>query len=161
MDKFTKTLIISFLLFFIALPASAQEPLIKIGVSLGLTGKYSEMSNMQMKGFRLWEKEVNGRGGILGRKIKLIIYDDKSDPLTAKSLYEHLILNDKVDLVLGPYSSEITEAVLPVTEKYGYPMIASGASADRLWQRGYKYIFGSLYARKQIRNRVSSDARCE
>ena len=145
MDKFTKTLIISFLLFFIALPASAQEPLIKIGVSLGLTGKYSEMSNMQMKGFRLWEKEVNGRGGILGRKINLIIYDDKSNPLTAKSLYEHLILNDKVDLVLGPYSSEITEAVLPVTEKYGYPMIASGASADRLWQKGYKYVFG-VYA---------------
>ena len=145
MDKFTKTLIISFLLFFIALPASAQEPFIKIGVSLGLTGKYSEMSNMQMKGFRLWEKEVNGRGGILGRKINLIIYDDKSNPLTAKSLYEHLILNDKVDLVLGPYSSEITEAVLPVTEKYGYPMMASGASADRLWQKGYKYVFG-VYA---------------
>jgi branched-chain amino acid transport system substrate-binding protein len=142
MYQFTKTLLISFLLFFIALPASAQEPLIKIGVSLGLTGKYSEMSNMQMKGFRLWEKEVNSRGGILGRKIKLIIYDDKSDPRTAKSLYEHLILNDKVDIVFGPYSSEITEAVLPITEKHGYPLLVSGASADRLWQKGYKYIFG-------------------
>ena len=51
------------LLFFIALPASAQEPLIKIGVSLGLTGKYSEMSDMQMKGFKLWESNVNKRGG--------------------------------------------------------------------------------------------------
>ena len=142
MVKFTKTLIISFLLFFIALPASAQEPLITIGVSLGLTGKYSEMSDMQMKGFKLWESAVNSRGGILGRKIKLIIYDDKSDPQTAKSLYEHLILNDKVDLAFGPYSSEITEAVLPITEKHGYPLLISGASADSLWQKGYKYAFG-------------------
>jgi branched-chain amino acid transport system substrate-binding protein len=142
MDKFTKTLVISFLLFFIALPASAQEPLIKIGVSLGLTGKYSEMSDMQMKGFRLWESDVNKRGGLLGKKVQIIIYDDKSDPRTAKSLYEHLILNDKVDLVFGPYSSEITEAVLPITEKHGYPLLATGASADRLWQMGYKYIFG-------------------
>jgi len=145
MDKFTKTLIISFLLFFIALPASAQEPLIKIGVSLGLTGKYSEMSNMQMKGFKLWESNVNKRGGLLGKKVQIIIYDDKSDPQAAKSLYEHLILNDKVDLVLGPYSSGITEAILPVTEKYGYPVVASGASADSLWQKGYKYVFG-VYA---------------
>lgn len=144
MDKFTKTLIISFLLFLIALPASAQEP-IKIGVSLGLTGKYSEMSDMQMKGFKLWEKEVNSRGGILGRKVEFIIYDDKSDPQTAKSAYEYLILKDKVDLVFGPYSSGITEAILPVTEKYGYPVLVSGASADSLWQKGYKYVFG-IYA---------------
>ena len=129
------------LLFFIALPASAQEP-IRIGVSLGLTGKYSEMSDMQMKGFRLWEKEVNSRGGILGKKVEFIIHDDKSDPQTAKFLYEDLILSNKVDLVFGPYSSEITEAILPITEKYGYPVLASGASADRLWQKGYKYIFG-------------------
>ena len=129
-------------LFFIALPASAQEPLIRIGVSLGLTGKYSEMSDMQMKGFRLWEKEVNSRGGILGKKVEFIIHDDKSDPQTAKFLYEDLILSNKVDIVFGPYSSEITEAILPITEKYGYPVLASGASADRLWQKGYKYIFG-------------------
>lgn len=68
------------LLFFIALPASAQEPLIKIGVSLGLRGKYSEMSDMQMKGFKLWESNVNKRGGLLGKKVQIIIYDDKSDP---------------------------------------------------------------------------------
>jgi len=121
-----------------------SEP-IKIGVSLGLTGKYSELADMQMKGFRLWEKEINESGGILGRSVKLIIYDDKSDPQTAKDIYERLILNDRVDLVFGPYSSEITEAILPVTEKYGYPVLTSGASADKLWQKGYKNAFG-IYA---------------
>jgi branched-chain amino acid transport system substrate-binding protein len=122
-------------------PANASE-VIKIGLSLGLTGKYSEMSNMQMKGFKLWEEHINSKGGILGKNVRLIIYDDKSEPQTAKSLYEHLILKDRVDFVFGPYSSEITEAILPVTEKYGYPVLASGASADRLWQKSYKYVFG-------------------
>lgn len=145
MYQFTKTLIISFLLFFIALPASAQEPLIKIGVSLGLTGKYSEMSDMQMKGFRLWESDVNKRGGLLGKKVQVIIYDDKSDPHTAKSAYEYLILKDKVDFVFRPYSSGITEAILPVTEEHGYPVLATGASADSIWQKGYKNVFG-IYA---------------
>ncbi|MDP2277624.1 MAG: amino acid ABC transporter substrate-binding protein [Nitrospirota bacterium] len=132
------------LLFLTVLPISAAES-IRIGLTLGITGKYSEMSDMQMKGFKLWEKEVNSRGGILGRKVEFIIHDDKSDPQTAKFLYEDLILSNKVDLVLGPYSSGITEAILPVTEKYGYPVLASGASADSLWQKGYKYVFG-IYA---------------
>ena len=132
------------LLFLTVLPTSAAES-IRIGLTLGLTGKYSEMSDMQMKGFRLWESDVNKRGGLLGKKVQVIIYDDKSDPQTAKFLYEDLILSNKVDLVLGPYSSGITEAILPVTEKYGYPVLASGASADSLWQKGYKHVFG-IYA---------------
>lgn len=132
------------LLLFLTDPAVASEP-IRIGLTLGLTGKYSVMSKEQMKGFRLWEKQVNSRGGLLGRDVKIIIYDDKSDPQTAKSLYEQLILKDKVDLLFGPYSSEITEAILPLTEKYGYPVIASGASSDSLFQKGYRYVFG-VYA---------------
>lgn len=119
----------------------AQEPL-KVCASLALTGRYSEMSNMQMKGFRLWEYDVNKKGGLLGRKVKVIIHDDKSDPLIAKNIYKDLILKEKCDLLFGPYSSAITEAVAPIAEKYHYPLLASGASADRLWQRDYKYLFG-------------------
>ncbi|MBA4348426.1 MAG: hypothetical protein C0415_00340 [Thermodesulfovibrio sp.] len=130
------------ILFIFSLLASTAEATIKIGLTLGLTGKYSEMSDKQMKGFKLWERDVNSRGGILGKKVRVIIYDDKSEPRTAKAIYEHLILKDHVDFLFSPYSSEITEAILPVTEKYGYPILISGASADRLWQRGYKYIFG-------------------
>jgi branched-chain amino acid transport system substrate-binding protein len=135
-----KAFVLFFLLFFTSI--SLAEESIRIGLTLGLTGKYSEMSDMQMKGFRLWEKDVNNRGGMAGRKVQVIIHDDKSDPQTAKGLYEQLISNDKVDLVFGPYSSEITEAVLPVTEKYGYPLLTSGAAADRLWQKGHRYVFG-------------------
>lgn len=135
-------LVLKLILFCLLLkPAHASEP-IKIGLTLGLTGKYAVMSDMQMKGFRLWEDHVNSKGGILGRNVRLIIYDDRGDPKIAKTLYEHLILRDKVDLVFGPYSSEITEAILPITEKYGYPVLVGGASADRLWQKDYKYVFG-------------------
>lgn len=134
-------LLIIFLPCLLLKPVNASEP-IKIGLTLGLTGKYSEMSDMQMKGFRLWERDVNNKGGILGRKVQIIIYDDNSDSRIAKAFYEHLILRDKVDLVFGPYSSEITEAVLPVTEQYGYPVLAAGASADKLWQKSYRYVFG-------------------
>lgn len=115
---------------------------VRIGLTLGLTGRYAEMSDMQRKGFELWASEVNKKGGLLGREVKLLIYDDKSDPETAKRLYEAMIDKYGVDLIFAPYSSDITEAVAPVAERHGYPMIVSGASADRIWQRGYKYIFG-------------------
>lgn len=117
-------------------------PPLKIGLTLSLTGRYAEMAEMQKKGFELWASEVNKKGGLLGREVKLLIYDDRSDPETAKRLYEAMIDKEGVDLIFAPYSSEITEAVAPVTERHGYPMIVSGASADRIWQRGYKYIFG-------------------
>lgn len=115
---------------------------LKIGLTLGITGKYSEISDQQMKGLRLWQIDVNKKGGILGKKIEVIIYDDKSEVDVSKRLYEHLIMKDKVDFILGPYSSTITEAVAPIAEKYRYPMLVSGASADSLWEKGYKYLFG-------------------
>jgi branched-chain amino acid transport system substrate-binding protein len=140
-----KRIFIVFLLLLLTVTfVNAAEP-VKIGLSLGLTGKYAEISDLQMKAFKLWENDVNKSGGILGRDVKLVIYDDKGDVETAKSLYEQLITKDKVDLLFAPYSSELTEAILPITEKYGYPVITSGASADKMWQKGYKYCFG-LYA---------------
>jgi len=128
---------------FFPLHVSGGE--IKIAGSLGLTGKYRDIADMQYKGFMLWEEEVNKKGGLLGKKVKVLIHDDRSDPETAKRLYETIIVEEKADLIFTPYSSEITEAVAPVVEQYGYPVITSGASSDRLWQKGYKNIFG-LYS---------------
>ncbi len=122
-------------------PSCAEEP-IRIGGTLGLTGKYALFSDMQLKGFRLWEEDVNRRGGILGRPVKVIILDDKSDAKRSVYLYTKLIEEDKVDFLFAPFSSEITGQILPVTERHKYPMLISGASADRLWSQGYEYIFG-------------------
>ncbi len=141
--SFSKLLTFLFTSLFIIPNLSAEptrEP-IRIGLTLGLTGKYAEMSAMQKKGFELWASDVNSKGGLLGRKVQLIINDDRSDPEEAKRLYEDMI-HKGIDLVLAPYSSEITEAVASVAERHRYPLVASGASADRLWQKGYRYIFG-------------------
>ncbi len=115
---------------------------IKIGVSIGLTGKYAKMSNMQKKAYLLWEERINDNGGLLNKKIKMIIEDDKSDKEVAKNIYSRFIVKNKLDFVIGPYSSGITGAIMPIAEKSGYPVIAAGAASDMLWHRGYKYLFG-------------------
>lgn len=115
---------------------------IKIGVSVGLTGKYAKMGDMQKKAYLLWEESINRRGGLLNKNIKMIIEDDKSDKEVAKDIYSRFVIKDKLDLVVGPYSSGITGAIMPIAEKNGYPVIAAGAASDTLWQNGYKYIFG-------------------
>jgi branched-chain amino acid transport system substrate-binding protein len=139
MKKFL--LVLAILTFWWCGSVSAAEP-IKIGGTLGLTGKYSPMSEMVSLGLKLWAKKTNDEGGLLGRPVKLIIYDDTSDPDTGEKLYRKLILEDKVDLVFGPYSSAITTAAARVTEKHGYSMLASGAASDTLWQQGYTHLFG-------------------
>jgi branched-chain amino acid transport system substrate-binding protein len=115
---------------------------IKIGYSLALTGKYAKTGKYQQEAFQMWAEDVNKRGGLLGQPVKLIHYDDKSDPKTGVKLYEKLITHDKVDLVLGPYSSAVTNPVAGVTEKYKYPMITAGASSSKIFAQGRKYVFG-------------------
>ncbi len=123
---------------------------ITIGVSLGLTGKYSIMAQSQEKSYRLWERDLNQRGGLLGRAIKLIVIDDQSNPQAAVAAYEKLIYQDKVDLLFAPFSSELTKAVMPLIEQNHYPLIASGAASDSLWQLGYRYIFGVFTSASKI-----------
>ncbi len=122
------------------LGASAQE--VVVGTSVALTGKYARTGQEQLQGFQMWVEEVNARGGLLGRKVRLVYYDDESRPETGARLYEKLITDDKVDLLIGPYSSSVTMAASTVAEKHGMPMISSGASASEIWARGYKNIFG-------------------
>jgi branched-chain amino acid transport system substrate-binding protein len=77
---------------------------------------------------------------VLGRKLRLVVYDDHSEPATAVRLYQKLITEDKVNLVLGPYGSPVTDAVADVTEKYKMPMPAHAATAS-IFKKGRKFIF--------------------
>ncbi len=72
----------------------------------------------------------------------MVIYDDQSDPTTGSRLYERLITEDEVDLVLGPYASGVTLAAAQITERYGQPMLVAGASAGEIWDSGFQYVFG-------------------
>jgi len=121
-------------------PATAQGP-IRIGASLSLTGTYAKLGKNQHEGYQLCEKDLNARGGLLGRKVQFVVYDDQSMPATAVRLYEKLITEDKVDAIMGPYSSPVTEAAVNVTEKYKKVMVAPLAATTSIFKKGRKYVF--------------------
>jgi branched-chain amino acid transport system substrate-binding protein len=123
-----------------ASPGLAQNP-IRIGASLSLTGTYASPGLNHQRGYQLCQKHVNEKGGVLGRKIEFVLYDDQSQPATGVRLYERLITQDKVDVVMGPYSSPITEAVANVNEKYRMPMVAPMASTTSIFKKGRKFVF--------------------
>ena len=123
---------------------SSQNPTghpLRIGASASLTGKaYSVQGNYVREGYLLCQKHVNVQGGVLGRPIEFVIYDDKSDEKTAAHLYEKLIMEDKVDAVLGPYGTQITEAVADIPDKHHKLMIAPNAATSSIWQKGRRYL---------------------
>src|SRR2546421_9378232 len=94
-----------------------QEPVV-IGASMSLSGAYAAGGKYSLEGTQLWVDDVNERGGLLGRKVRLVYYDDKSDANTGVHLYEKLITADKVDLVIGPYSSAVTSALSTVAAEH-------------------------------------------
>lgn len=118
---------------------------LKIGATLSLSGPYREPSAMIKRGYELWVRNLNTRGGLLGRPVELIVLDDKSDPELTRRGYRRLLEEYGVELVLSPYSTPLTTAASEVTEEAGYVMIASGAAGRSIWNRGYDYIFG-IYA---------------
>lgn len=120
--------------------AQEKKPVV-IGGSLGLTGQFARFGEETGRAFGIFKEEVNARGGFLGRPVEFKVYDDQSDPTTSAKLYERLVVQDKVDLVYSPYASSIAFAASAVTEKYKIPMVAQGASAQTIWERGFKYIF--------------------
>jgi branched-chain amino acid transport system substrate-binding protein len=128
--------------------AAAPGP-IKLGASLSLTGTYASLGQNQQRGYQLCVKLVNERGGVLGRKIEVHFYDDKSDPATGARLYEQLIARDKMDVVLGPYSSDVTDVVANTTEQYKVPMVSPLAATTSIFKKGRKYIFMVLAPAEQ------------
>lgn len=121
--------------------AFAVEP-IRIGTTQSLTGPLQEFGTNQLRGVQMWVGDVNARGELLGRPVELVYYDDGSDPAKSAELYQKLIEQDKVDLLLGPYSSNITMAASQVAEQHDFPMLTLGASADAIWAQGYQNIVG-------------------
>nr|VFJ43198.1 MAG: branched-chain amino acid transport system substrate-binding protein [Candidatus Kentron sp. FW] len=121
---------------------TAFKGVIYVGASVAKTGKYSRTGKHQLNGIEMWVENVNARGGLLKNCVRLRHYDDESQPATGAKLYEKLITDDNVDLLIGPYSSGVTLSASTVTERYKIPMVAAGAAASKIWSRGYKNVFG-------------------
>jgi len=142
------------LFFFCFGSAESAEP-ITLGAAVSLAGNFARSGLDEKMGYELWKDDVNAKGGILGRKVELKIYDDRSEPMTGAKLYEKLITSDKVDLLVGPYGSSVTAAVSTVVEKHKMVVIAPGASAKEIWERGYKYVFQMMTpARYQLTSSI-------
>ncbi len=124
-----------------ALAHHNADNVVVFGGTLSLSGRYAEPAGRYFNVFKLYVEQLNERGGLLGHKVELRILDDKSERHTAIELYQKLITVDKVDLVLGPYSSAITDPVANVMERYRKPFLAPGAVSKAIWQRGRQYIF--------------------
>jgi len=120
-------------------PSAAQQA-IRIGATTALTGEASIQGAYVREGYLFCQKHVNEKGGVLGRQIEFVIYDDASNGKTAAGLYEKLIVEDKVDAVMGPYGSAITEAVADVNEKHRKLMIAPTAGTTSIWEKNRRYL---------------------
>ena len=113
--------------------AGASATPIKIGISLSLTGDFSTDGVAFEQGYKLWAKDVNAAGGIMGRQVKLIILNDTSSPNQVVTNYNTLISADHVDLTFGPFSSLLTAPASAVAARNGYAFVEGAGGAPSVF----------------------------
>ena len=124
-------------------PAASEPPKeLVIGGTMAITGGFSDVGKEYQKTYQWYVDQLNANGGLLGRPVKLVLYDDESDPKKAASLYDKLITVDKVDLLIGPYPTPILAAVIPIAEREHMVLVQAGTVASSLLQgHNNKYTF--------------------
>jgi branched-chain amino acid transport system substrate-binding protein len=127
--------------------AQAADQIV-LGSAISQTGKYAREGKFYVDAYALTVEAINKAGGVKvgGRpyQLALKLYDDQSDPNLSVRLFTRLVTSDRVNFLLGPYSSGITIPASAVSEKYEIPMIQGGGASGKIFDRGYKYIFGTL-----------------
>jgi len=133
--------------------AKVENDTIVLGSALSLTGKYSTNGVHTQNGYELALDVINEKGGVTvdgkSYKLDIIYYDDESTPARGAQLAERLIQQDGVKYMLGPYSSGLTKAIAPVTEKHKVPMIEAEGASRSLFTQGYEYLFAVLSTSEQ------------
>jgi branched-chain amino acid transport system substrate-binding protein len=158
-------------------PALAQEP-IKIGFSMALTGPLSPNGKQALLGMKIWEEEINAKGGLLGRPVKLVYYDDATNASTVPGIYTKLIDVDKVDLVLRPYATNMAAPAMPVIMQKGklfiilfgldvnhefkydkfFAMIPTGPDAKAAFAQGFFEVAAAQTSKPETAALVAADA---
>lgn len=152
--KLSIAVLTGFLLAFSTVAfAKVSGDTITLGAAVSLTGKYSTNGKHTVNGYELAKDKINAAGGVTvggkSYKIDIIYYDDESTPARAAQLAERLIKQDGVKYMLGPYSSGLTKAIAPVTEKYKIPMVEANGASRSLFTKGYRYLFAILTSADQ------------
>jgi len=124
--------------------------LLKVGISVSLSGQFRVQGKQALTGLQAWAADVNVLGGVTvpdraaAIPVSVVHHDDASRSDGARIATERLITQDKVDLLLGPYSSVLTNAVIPVAEKYGSVLWNQGGAADGIYSQGHQWVVGIL-----------------
>ena len=120
--------------------AKAGTPLV-IGASVSLTGDFADSGKAVQRGYELWASQVNAKGGILGHKVTMKIVDDASSPTQVVSNYQNLINRDKVDLVVGPFSSLLTVPASQVAKRYNYAFLEPAGGGPKVFAQKLDNLF--------------------
>lgn len=121
-----------------AIPQSGKP--IRIGLSMAQTGSLSGAGKSGLLALQIWRDDVNGRGGLLGRPVELVVYDDQSNPAMSPGIYTKLLDVDKVDLLVGPYSSNLTAPIMPLVKRRDLLLIGNFALDANAQIRHDKYF---------------------
>jgi branched-chain amino acid transport system substrate-binding protein len=141
-----RTLVLSVLALLVAstlvavVMAQAPAP-VRIGVIQPLSGPVAASGSYVRMGAEIARDWINARGGVLSRRVELVIEDNKSDPKEAASAAEKLIVRDKVPAIMGAWGSSMTLAAMPKLEEYGVPMVVETSSAASITKRGNPWVF--------------------
>ncbi|HEX8997663.1 MAG TPA: amino acid ABC transporter substrate-binding protein [Ktedonobacterales bacterium] len=154
MGAWRTAVMIALVTLSLCLPLAACAPLVStsapvdtitFGATIPITGRDVVEGRSVLDGYLIYINAINAQGGLLvgGRRyhVTLDYYDDQSDPALTAQLYQKLITHDGVNFLLGPYSSLLTAAAVPVAERYGIPMVAAHGSADSSYSPRDKYVF--------------------
>ena len=160
-----------------ATASRAAEP-IKIGFSMELTGPFAVVGKTGLLAFKIWEEETNAKGGLLGRPVKLVYYDDQSNPATVPGIYTKLIDVDKVDLLISSYGTNLVVPAMPVAishnrlffglfalaanEQFHYPkyfsMLPFGPDPVKIFAEGYFDLAMAQHPKPKTLAIVGADA---
>jgi len=119
---------------------SAQGP-ITIGISLSLSGDFSADGQAFQQGYQIWATDINSKGGLLGRQVKLKILNDNSDPQQVTTNYQTLITQDHADLLFGPFSTLLTKPSSVIANRYGYALVEGAGGGPSVFTQGLHNVF--------------------
>ncbi len=142
LDGFLRGCAVAFALVLAAGAALAAEP-VKLGFSMSLTGGSAVNGKQLLAALEIWRDDVNAKGGLLGRPVQLVYYDDQSAQANAPAIYTKLIDVDKVDLVIGPYGTNVIAATLPVIMQHNMAtvgMMGLGANGQFHYPRYFSIL---------------------
>src|SRR6266436_3800983 len=124
-----------------------SKPEVTVGLSISLTGRFRSQGQQALQGIRLWQSYINAQGGVAVRgwgekSVRLIWCDDRSRISCARKHVFRLLREDQIDILLGPYSSSLTMAVVEMAEEYKKVVWNYGGSSDEIFSHGRQYLVG-------------------